>query len=341
MSSTPREHVMSTIDGDTQEVPPVAIFTQSVTVSMMERRKIFWPEANYDAHQMAALGSAAAEDFGFEAVRSPFIITAEAERLGCCVDRGNIRSTPMVTTHPYRFSSVEEVFSEIPFFDPDEFVSGGNIAQIIESIDILSRTKGDIYPVVAGFSGPLIVAGGLVGIEELVIGTLISPDDTEKIIAGTVPVLKRYVQELARAGADIIQLTDGIASPDLLPPQLFDRFAGKYFKELFDFVGEARTSLHMCGDTEEILKNMIATGTDCLSIEEKVDPYVAKRIVKDNAILVGSVGAVTPLFDGTPEDIVASAIRCRDAGFDIIAPGCGISPLTSDVNLRAFQNSLN
>ncbi|HKM14225.1 MAG TPA: MtaA/CmuA family methyltransferase [Candidatus Methanomethylophilaceae archaeon] len=340
MSLSPKERVISTIDGDTHDVPPVAIFTQSVTVSMMERRNIFWPEANYDAKQMAALGSAAAEDFGFEAVRSPFSITAEVERLGCCVDRGTMSSTPMVTTHPYRFVPAEEVFPDIPFFEPDEFVSGGNIAQIIESIEILSKNKGDMYPVVAGFSGPLIVAGGLVGIEELMIGTLLSPDDAEKIIAGTMSVLKRYVQELSKAGADVIQLTDGIASPDLLPPELFNSFAGRYFKELFKAVRKTKTSLHICGDTSKILRNMVGTGADCLSIEEIVDPHFAKSIVGNDAILVGNIGAVNPLFNGTPEDIVDSTINCRNAGFDIIAPGCGLSPLTPDVNLRAFRNAL-
>lgn len=340
MTVTPKEHVMSAINGEAQGVPPVAIFTQSVTVSMMERRNIFWPDANYDAQQMAILGSAAAEDFGFEAVRSPFSLTAEAERLGCYVDRGNERSTPMVTTHPYRFVPAEDIFPEIPSFEPDKFVSGGNIAQIIESIEILSETKGDTYPVVAGFSGPLIVAGGLVGIEELIMGTLISADETKKIVSGTMTVLKRYVQELSQAGADIIQLTDGIASPDLLPPYLFDKFAGGFFKELFGAAGEAKTSLHMCGDTTEILKNMVATGADCLSIEERVDPYFAKRTVGDDAVLVGSVGPVIPLLRGTPEDVITSAIGYVDAGFGIIAPGCGLSPLTSDVNLRAFRNAV-
>ncbi len=340
MSLTPKEHVMSTIDGETQNVPPVAIFTQSVTVSMMERRKIFWPEANYDAGQMAALGSAAAEDFGFESVRSPFSITAEAERMGCCVNHGTKNSTPMITTHPYKFIPAEEIFPEIPSFEPDEFVSGGNIAQIIESIKILSRTKGDTYPVVAGFTGPLMVAGGLVGIEELLIGTLISPDDTEKIVAGTMDVLKRYVQELSQADADIIQLTDSVASPDLLPPYLFDRFAGKFFKELFATIKETKTSLHICGEADEILRNMVATGVNCLSIEERVDPFFAKKTVGDDAVLVGSIGPVTPLLVGSPEDIRISVTRCVDAGFGIIAPGCGISPLTSDRNLRAFRNAV-
>lgn len=66
-----RERVMEALSGDRPEVPPVAIFTQSATESMMEATGARWPEAHTDPERMAALGCAQAELFGFEAVRVP------------------------------------------------------------------------------------------------------------------------------------------------------------------------------------------------------------------------------------------------------------------------------
>ncbi|MBQ2762161.1 MAG: hypothetical protein IJF47_00395, partial [Candidatus Methanomethylophilaceae archaeon] len=85
---TPKERVLAAMRKEELDRPPVAVFTQSATIGQMDATGVAWPEAHSDAKMMAKLGAAQATVFGFEAVRSSFCLTAEAERLGCMVDPG-------------------------------------------------------------------------------------------------------------------------------------------------------------------------------------------------------------------------------------------------------------
>ena len=43
---------------------------------------------------------------------------------------------------------------------------------------------------------------------------------------------------------------------------------------------------------------------------------------------------------GTPEECAADAARIRDAGFNIIAPGCGLAAETPKANIEAFVKAI-
>ncbi len=93
-------------------------------------------------------------------------------------------------------------------------------------------------------------------------------------------------------------------------------------------------------NTRVILDHFIRTVADGLSIEEKVDPYKAVEIVNGRAALVGNVGVVKPLLQGTPEDVRQHALRSADAGFNIISAGCGMSALIDVQNVRAMSTAI-
>jgi [methyl-Co(III) methanol-specific corrinoid protein]:coenzyme M methyltransferase len=116
---------------------------------------------------------------------------------------------------------------------------------------------------------------------------------------------------------------------------MFDDFAGKYVKECLASVKDAYSVLHICGNTLPILDQMIATGVTGMSIEEKVNPDAAVAKVAGRAALVGNVGVVAPLLQGTPDECYAAAKHCKDAGFNVVSPGCGVSALISNENLMA------
>ena len=139
MSMTPRERVLAAMKQEELDRPPVAVFTQSATVGEMENCGAAWPEAHSDAKLMAKLGAAQATYYGFEAVRSAFCLTAEAERLGCMVDPGKINSTPMIKKHPFKFDAMEDVYDEPNLMDPEEFLKGGRPAVVIEATKLLKE----------------------------------------------------------------------------------------------------------------------------------------------------------------------------------------------------------
>ncbi len=340
MAMTPRERVLAAMKQEKLDRPPVAVFTQSATIDQMDAINTYWPEAHSDAKMMCELGAAQATVFGFEAVRSSFCLTAEAEALGCRVDPGKKDRTPMLKAHPFKFDPMSGEFDEPNLMAPEEFLKTGRPAVILEATKLMKEKYGKEYAVIAGNTGPFTLAGHLVSTENLVFGIMMEPEKVKEWVDAVNPIIKAYCQALSDAGADIIQMSEPSASTDLLSPDMFTEYAGSYVKTSLAATKGVDTVLHICGDTKPILGHMIETGVTGLSIEEKVDSAEAVKIVNGRAALVGNVGVVAPLLQGTPEDCAAAGKRIAEAGFNVISPGCGLSALIPGANLKALVNSV-
>ena len=142
------------------------------------------------------------------------------------------------------------------------------------------------------------------------------------------------------AGADVVQCSEPSGSTDMLAPDMFEDAAGKHVKESLKPKDGKFTVLHICGDTYPILEQMVATGVTGISIEEKVEPEKAADKVGGKTVLVGNVGSVRPLFQGTPEEVEAAAKRSAAAGFNVISSGCGIAVATPDANMEALVRAI-
>ena len=340
MAMTPRERVLAAMKQEKLDRPPVAVFTQSATIDQMDAINTYWPEAHSNAKMMCELGAAQATVFGFEAVRSSFCLTAEAEALGCRVDPGKKDRTPMLKAHPFKFDPMAGEYDEPNLMAPEDFLKTGRPAVILEATKLMKEKYGKEYAVIAGNTGPFTLAGHLVSTENLVFGIMMDPDKVKEWVDAVNPIIKAYCQALADAGADVIQMSEPSASTDLLSPDMFTEYAGSYVKASLAATKGADTVLHICGDTKPILGHMIETGVTGLSIEEKVDSAEAVKIVNGRAALVGNVGVVAPLLQGTPEDCAAAGKRIAAAGFNVVSPGCGLSALIPGANLKALVDSV-
>ena len=340
MAMTPRERVLAAMRKEKVDRPPVAVFTQSATIGQMEKLGVFWPDAHSNPKAMAKLGAGQADVLGFEAVRAPFCLTAEAESLGCTVDPGRQDRTPMLKKHPFKFDPMSGEYDKPSVMEPAKFLKTGRAAKVLEGIKLMKEQKGKEYVVIAGNTGPFTLAGHLVSTENLVFGIMMAPEEVTNWLKAVTPICKAYTQALADAGADVIQMSEPSSSTDLLSPDMFDEFSGKYVKDSLSCVKNAFSVLHICGDTTPILDNMIATKCSGLSVEEKVDPKVAVKKVNKRAFLVGNVGVVNPLLQGTPQDCYNHGKIVKEAGFDVVSPGCGLSALIKNDNLLALVKAV-
>lgn len=341
MTMTPRERVISAMKMEELDRPPVAIFTQAATVGQMDKVGAAWPEAHKQADLMAKLGTAQADMFGFECVRAPFCLTAEAERLGCRVQVDKKDAAPMIKEHPFHFDPMTGEYDDpSALMSPEEFLKGGRVAEAIKAIGLMKKSHGEEFAVVAGNTGPFTLAGHMINTENMVFGMMMAPEEVARWVAGVNPIVKAYTQALADAGADAIQMSEPSASTDMLAPDMFEDASGKYVKESLAAVKGAFSVLHICGDTYPILDGMIATGVTGLSIEEKVDPFKAAEKVAKRAALVGNVGSVKPLFQGTPEEVKEGALNSAKAGFSVISSGCGVATATTNENMQALVDAI-
>lgn len=341
MSMTPRERVISAMKREELDRPPVAIFTQAATIGQMDKVGAALPEAHKKAELMAKLGTAQADVFGFECVRAPFCLTAEAERLGCRVQVEKKDAAPMIKEHPFKFDPMMGEYDDpAAIMAPEEFIKGGRPAEAIKAMDLMKKSHGAEYAIVAGNTGPFTLAGHMINTENMVFGMMMAPEEVAKWVAAVNPIVKTYTQALSDAGADVIQMSEPSASTDMLAPDMFESASGMYVKDSLAKVKDAFSVLHICGDTYPILDGMISTGVSGLSIEEKVDPFKAAEKVAKRAALVGNVGSVKPLFQGTPEEVKTAALNSAKAGFSVISSGCGVATATADANMKALVDAI-
>ncbi|MFW5914244.1 MAG: MtaA/CmuA family methyltransferase [Thermoplasmatota archaeon] len=330
----PRDRWLASMEGKEVDRPPVCCMTQSATVDQMEAIDVYWPDAHFDPKLMAELGIAGNSVIGFESARIPFCLTIEVEIMGVTVDKGKPDRTPMVKSHPFNEDTIDQI--EIP----DDFLERGRAKVVREAAKILKEKVGDELPIVVGTTGPFTIAGHLVGTENLLLWIVTQPEKVHEVMKKGAEVAYQYQKELDSIGVDAIQQSDPSASTDMLSGEMFDEFAAPYIRRSFEGVENAKSVLHICGNTTPLLEHMIATGVDGLSIEEKVDPQEAVDIVNGRAALVGNIGIVKPLLQGTPYEVREDTMRVCEAGFNVVNPGCGMAAKVPNENLRAMVEAV-
>ncbi|MBO4502954.1 MAG: MtaA/CmuA family methyltransferase [Candidatus Methanomethylophilus sp.] len=335
-----RDRVIAALHQESLDRPPVAVFTTCDTIGMMEKCGASWPEAHSDPQKMATLACAQADYFGLESVRAGFCLTEEAEALGCPIDMGTPRSSPMLKGHPFTYNPMKKIYDEpdnLP--DIDEFLKTKRVKTAIDAMAIMQKTHGEDYVIVGGNTGPFTLTGHLLNTENLVYSVWTEPERAQKWVGAIAPYCKAFGQAMLDNGADLIQMSEPSASTDILAPTDFPVQSGQFVKDCLGSL-PGYTILHICGDSAPIIPYMLDTGADGISVEEKVPSEKAVEIANHRGCLVGNVGCAFPLFKGTPADVEKAAKHSAEAGFNVISAGCGVPIGTPDDNIRALVRAI-
>jgi len=332
---TMRERMLRALACKENDRPPVAGMTTAGTTQMMDYAGAAWPEVHTDAVKMSKLALAAYPFLGLESARVPYCLSYEAEALGCKVFLGTKNSTPMVKSHPYR----DNPDADLVLPKPSEIPKLARNGVILEAAKMMKAGAGEL-PTIVGVTGPFTIAGHLVGTENLLLWVVTEPEKVHKFVKFAAAYEKEWLKIIDKLGVDLIQMSEPSASWDMLSEEMFREFALPYVKEAFSGMENTKKVLHICGNMTEELDNMVATGADGLSIEEKSDPYRSVKVVNHRAALIGNVGVVRPLLQGTPEQVREAALRSVDAGFDIISAGCGLSAMIDKANIKAMVDAV-
>ncbi|HNW38348.1 MAG TPA: uroporphyrinogen decarboxylase family protein, partial [Methanosarcina vacuolata] len=123
---------------------------------------------------------------------------------------------------------------------------------------------------------------------------------------------------------------------DLMSPDSFRQFLQARLQKFSASVNSV-TVLHICGKVNAILSDMADCGFEGLSVEEKIgNAAEGKKIIGDRARLVGNVSSPFTLLPGPIDKIKAEAKVALEGGIDVLAPGCGIAPMTPLENIKAM-----
>ncbi|MGQ9469824.1 MAG: MtaA/CmuA family methyltransferase [Nitrososphaerales archaeon] len=247
-----------------------------VTTEMQHVVRVFWPEAHKYPEKMARLAIASYELGKIENIRVPFDFVVEAEALGCKVKFGGIESIPWTIDQPYK--NPEELKM------PDDPLELGRIPVVLKAIRIVRERVGDFLPISSLIMGPLTLASLLVGTEKLLMWTIKERDYVRAFVDFATEFIIEYGKARYRAGSDIVQISDPVASPDQIKPEAFRQFAMPALIKVADNLGGIKL-LHICGKTEPIISDMAECGYNGISVEESVDIAKIKPLVGDVKIL--------------------------------------------------------
>lgn len=318
---TLKERLLNALEGKQVDKVPVCSVTQTGIVELMDQVGAPWPEAHSEPELMAKLAIANYEVSGLEAVRVPYCLTVLAEAMGCEVNMGTKNRQPSVTAHPYP-KDLEGMEM------PENLIDKGRIQAVLGSIKIIREKVGPDVPIIGGMEGPVTLASDLSSVKTFMKWSLKKPDLFEQVLDFATEATIAYANSMALAGADVVAIADPVASPDLMSPDSFKNILQSRLQRFSSNVNSV-TVLHVCGNVNPILDYMADCGFEGLSVEEKIGSVKkAKEILGDRTRLVGNISSPFTLLPGPVDKIKTEARQALDDGVDVLAPGCGIAPMS-------------
>ena len=205
------QRVMNTLGGlPVDRLPVFAVLgAYGANLTGCGLRTLYSDPAAYLAGQQALQDA-----YGFDLVLAPFDFSAIAEAFGGKTVWGALQ-TPNVKRHPAR--TVAEALS-LPRPDPEK---QARLPVALEATRGLADRYKEKVPVIAVLPGPGILPSLLVGLERWLEALLFDPADAARLLDHSAPFLIGMGNALLEAGADCLVLTEGMASAEIAPRDLF------------------------------------------------------------------------------------------------------------------------
>ena len=329
-----KERLLRALSRQPTDRVPCACPLQTGTVALMEASGAYWPSANHDPMEMSRLARAAHDLAGIESVRVPFDVTVDASAFGASTGYDGLDRQPAI---------IDSVAADPGSIDgiqiPDPW-KDGRAPVVLEAVHELSKIK-DV-PVICGTVAPFMLTAQLRGGQVTLMDILLRPEVVRDMLEKSMEWNMTFIKAAIDSGADVITLIDATASGDILSPSQYREFALPYQRMVVGEVhkGGVRCILHICGDTSQNLLDMLRTGADGISLDQRMDLALAKTTAQGRAAIVGNVDPTTTLLFGTPELVRRESRECLQAGCDVLAPGCGFAPRTPLANMKALVNAV-
>ncbi len=234
---------------------------------------------------------------------------------------------------------------EVPDLEPSDISSYKGVQVWLEATVLLKEHFGDEVLIRGNCDqSPFTLAAMVRGMSDWMID--LKDPDLEEGACGLLEWAKdaslQFISLMAETGAHMISNGDSGAGPELVSPAIYRKYALPYEKKSVELSHAHGLPyiLHICGMTEPILDDMVATGSDGLELDYKTNPSVAHQKTKNRTVFVGNIDPTGVLARGTPRLVEQRtrellAVFSDTPGF-VLNAGCAIPPTTPPENLRAM-----
>jgi len=330
-----RERVLKLFRRESLDYIPLFSGYGNITIHGLERYGWKFPEIHTDARKMANMAASTFHLFGFESAVVPFDMGVEAEALGSKVNyyaHATDILYPTISQHPAE--KVEDLNLQIP----SDLASAGRIPLVTEAIRILKEEVGNQVAIGSWVLGPYTLAGQLLDLSQLAKAAFKKKDLVGKLLDQLAGVLIQIINIYRGAGADYITVREMGAGPDILSPRMFESLIRPPLRRIFDEI-ESPKVLHICGDTNAIIDQMVLCGADALSVEKKNNVTETRKKLGPDVLIFGELDAYGVLSQGKPDDVDRAVKEAVERGVNAIWPGCDIWPMVPKENMEALMVS--
>jgi [methyl-Co(III) methanol-specific corrinoid protein]:coenzyme M methyltransferase len=236
---------------------------------------------------------------------------------------------PTISGHPAE--KVEDLNLQVP----TDLAQAGRVPLVTQALHILKREVGEQVVIGSWVLGPYTLAGQLVDLSNLAKTAFKKTEMVSRLLGQLAGVLIDIIKIYRTAGADYITVREMGAGPDILSPRMFVSLVQPHLKRIFAEI-ESPKVLHICGDTNAIVDQMVACGADALSVEKKNNVVETRRKLGADVLIFGELDAYGVLSQGKPEDVDRAVKEAIDKGVNAIWPGCDIWPLVPRENMETL-----
>lgn len=196
-------------------------------------------------------------------------------------------------------------------------------------------------PVSGVIAGPWTIAMGLRGATNLLRDTVKDQEYVHELMKLCSQTTMRFTEALSEIGVGV-GYSEAPASCDLISPKMYRDFIFPYHKEIVDFFKEKKVGvgLHICGNANPILDDMVETGVSNISVDSGTDLAKAAEAARGKAVLIGNVPTDSFLAESKDEmeKFVKECIEkaSNDSGY-ILAPGCEVPTIAPPEKIDWFM----
>ncbi len=321
-----RERFLAGLHGRAVDRPPLVHVSALTTVELQEQTGCFMPEVHRNPAAQARLGFANHEVLGFDAVSFLINYFNEPAALGCAVNWGTSMQLPMFDSHPWSTPEEAEIHGDL--------LDRPQIRNCLETLQIAKSAYGDRVGVIGKVMGPFSMTQVMHGVENVMMGLIDEPEKMGHFIERAAEILIICANAQFDVGIDALAIGEGGAGANMLSPMMYEKFLLKVHQEMIKRI-QGPVIMHMCGDISSRLGMLEKIGLAGFNFDWNIAPAVIKAVCGGKFKLMGNI-STTDLLNATPETIEKQVFENLEAGIDMIGPGCAVSPLCPNVNLRAM-----
>jgi len=212
----------------------------------------------------------------------------------------------------------------------------------LEAVRKLSdHFKNEIYIRGNCDQAPFSLASMMRGVQNWMIDLMMGKE--EQIVAlldYCTDVTSQFIQLMSQTGCHMVSNGDSPAGPEMISAAMYRKYAlpsEKIIAEKAHESGMAYT-LHICGNTDDILEYMLMTGADAIELDYKTDISRIFRYFNENTTFIGNIDPANVLALGTTDLVKEKTLELlelyKNSNRFILNAGCAIPPETPPENLK-------